>query len=268
MSVAEVTVTLAENEHVKELLDILKANGLNADAKGLAEVVGHVEAMQSEINKAIGEVTSMRRELFTMRDEQNHPIRTMLQKAADGLSSRLKTVQKCLSSLKDKIIGACKRTVEAFKDQGVAALNGAVVVFDIKHDLEVSRNAINNAIDYQQGQIAKIEAASAEMRAAGRSLKNVGRAFQGKEPIPDIKPGGILTRLVEAPFRSEIRSLKRSLGRVNKSLARIDKLEKAAALRAERGRPSTLKEIQEKQALIAEQKRDTPNRVKTAEAEI
>jgi hypothetical protein len=266
---SEVTnINLSENEYVQRLLEIMKKNGLDADAKGLAEVVGHVVAVQSEISKAVGEVNAMRGELAAMREEQSHPVKTMLHNAADGLIKRLNAVQRCLASLKNKIIDACKRAVEAFKDQGVAALNGAVAFLDIKHDLALTRDAINSAVEYKQGQIAKIEEASAEMHSAGRSLKNIGRIMRGKEPVTDIKPNGKLARLAEAPFRFEVQRLNRSLGRVNKALSAIDRIEKAAALRAERARPSTLGAIKEGKTKIAEQNRNAPVKVKTAAEEL
>lgn len=265
-------VNLNESEYVKELLEILKANGLSKDAQGLSEVVGYVEAMHRDISKAIGDVAAMRNELSVMRDERSHPIRTALQKAADGLLSKLNAILKNLASLKEMIIGACKQTVEAFKDQGIIALNDAVMILDIKQDLKNARGSIDEAVKYNNGQIAKIEAASAEMHAAGRSVRNIVRAFQGKDPIQEIKPNGRLAKFVETPFRLQIRSLNRSLGRVDKALAQIDKLEKAAAQRAERGRPSTLKDIREKQAQNAGRERKAPDKnkdkSKSAEAAI
>ncbi len=261
------TTNLAENAHVLKLLEIMKENGLDADAKGLFEMVGHVAAVQQEISKAVSEVSAMREELAAMREEQNHPVKTMLQKVTDGLLARLKALQKSLGLLKDKIIDTCKRMVEAFKDQGIAALNGAAVFLDIKHDLEQTRNAICDVMDYKEKQITKIEAASEEMHKVGRSFRNIARVARGKEPVPDIKPNGKLARFIEAPFRQEIRRLNRSLGRVNKALRQLDKLEKAAALRQERGRPSFLKEMREKKALTAIQEPKAPDKIKTAEAE-
>ena len=263
-----VETSLKENEHVKGLLKILSENDLKADAQGLTEVVNLFTAMERDLNKTVSEINTMRLELSALREESGHPIKTMLQNAADGLAEKLKSIQKCLVSLKDKIIGACKRAVEAFKDGGIAALNGAMTFFDVKHELEDTRQKINNAIDYNNKKIAKIEAASAEMHSAGRSIKNIGRVIQGKEPIPDIKPNGKLAYFIETPFRMENKRFNRSLGNVNKFLVRIDKLEKAAAQRAERDRPSTLEAIRETKAQVAEQKRETPVKTKVVGAEI
>jgi hypothetical protein len=145
-----------------------------------------------------------------------------------------------------------------------------VEFLDIKKDFERTRSEITSAISYSEKQIAKVEAVSAEMHSAGRHLKNIGRTVTGKEMIPDVKPNGKLAKLLEAPYRSQLRSLKNSLNRVNKSLNRLDKLEKSATLRRERSRPSTLEHMERLKEVIAERARNAPvvERVKTAGAEI
>jgi len=234
---------IEENKHVKDLAEFLNKNGMKNEAQGLSEIFNHVCSMERDLEKAVGELTAMRQELSVMRDEQNHPIKTMLHKAADGLMAQLKSLLKLIVALKDKIIGMCKQTVEAVKDQGIIAANGIVSALNIKDDLESARNRINVVIGYNEKKIANIEAAAAEYHTAGRAIKNLGRIFVGKEPIPDIKPNGKLAKLLKAPFNIEIKSLKRSLARTDKALGIVNKLEKAAEQRIERSRPSVLDEM-------------------------
>ena len=232
-----------ENKHVKELAEILNKGGRGANAKGLLEVFNHICSMERDLGKAIDELTAMRQELSVMRDEQKHPIKTMLHKAADSLMLKLKSVLKQILSVKDKFIDGCKQAVEAVKDKGIIAANDFVGALNIKGDLEAARNTMNNNIAFCEKQIAKIENACAEYHAAGRAIKNVGRLIAGKEPIPEIKPNGKLAQLLQAPFRGEISHQKRCLGRNSKALARIDKLEKAAEQSAARSRSSVVDEI-------------------------
>jgi hypothetical protein len=258
---------LEENKYIAELLGIFKANGMKEDAKGLSEIVGCVSSMERDITKAIGELTAMRREISAMREEQSHPIRTMLSKVADGLMSRFRAALKQVLAIKEKIIGVCKKTVEDVKDKGIVAANGVVGALNIKADIESYRDSITGAITYNEEKIANIETASTEFHTAGRAIKNIGRALMGKEPIPEIKPNGKLAQLLQAPFRSEIRSLNRSLNRANNTLARLDKLEKAADLRAERDRPSIYGDMERIKSEIEQSRPTTPNlqKLKTAE---
>jgi len=254
MSKRAAATPLLENEHVKELLEILRSN--NIAANDLTEVIKNVTSMGNEINKAITEVSALRRELTALREEQAHPMKSMLAKAADSLMSKLGKVKAGIGSLKNKIIDGCKRAVDSFKDRGVSALSNIAVYFNIKSELESVRNNLNDAITEATSKIAKIEAASEQYHTAGLAVRNIGRAITGREQIPEIKPNGKLARLVETPFRSEVRHLSRSLNRANKALAGLDRLEKAAAKRAEQDRPSTLENMKNLQEVVNQRKKE------------
>jgi vacuolar-type H+-ATPase subunit I/STV1 len=129
------TSPIDENRHVNDLMDIFKKNGLNDEAKGLAEVVGCVASMERDLNKAISELTAVRRELSELRDGQKSPVKSMLGKAVDGVLSRLRSIRQKVQALKEKIIGACEQTVEAVKDKGISAANDIAAALDIKGDL-------------------------------------------------------------------------------------------------------------------------------------
>jgi oligoribonuclease (3'-5' exoribonuclease) len=256
------TQPLEKNKHVKELAELLNNNGLNTAAQGFAEIIGHVSAMERDLSKAIGELTAMRRELSSMREEQGNPVKNMMHKAADGLMVRLKDIQKQIATLKNKIIGICKQAVDEIKTHGILAANSVADFINIRGDMESAKESINDSIAYNNKQIAKIESVSTEMHSASRHIKNIGRAFMGKEPIPDIKPNGRLARLVQAPFRFQIQRLNNSSKRTDKILHVINKLEKAAELRAERSRPSVHDDMKRIKGEISQTMFEAPNPVK------
>lgn len=268
MSIANLPLA-EENKHIRNLAQMLNKRGRGRDAKGLVEVFNCICGMESDLKKAIDEVTALRNELSVIKEEQKHPIKTMLHKAADSLLSKLKTAYKQVLSMKEKFIDGCRQAVEDIKDKGITAANGVVCALNIKGDLESTRERINELIAYNEKKVAGIEAAAAQYHTAGRAIKNIGRALVGKETVPDIKPNGKLAKLLQAPFRSEIRSLKRSLSRTNKALAQIEKLEKAAELRAEREKPSVLDEMTQHKTAAREQPEiAVPKKVKTVNQEI
>ena len=265
-----VAFPLAEdNPHVKNLMRILSKNNRGKNAKAVAEVFNCICGMENDLKKAMSEVAALRSELDLVQEERNHPIKTMLHKAADSLMSKLKSVYKQIVALKDKFIGECKQTVEDIKDKGIVAANGAACVLNIKGDLESSKARINDVIAYNEKKIANIETAAAQFHFAGRAVKNIGLVLMGKEPVPDIKPNGKLAKMLQSPFRSEIKSLNRSLARTDKALAQIDKLEKAAEVRMERGKSSVLDEMkQHKEAVATQPITPKPVRAKAAGQEI
>jgi hypothetical protein len=257
-----VAFPLAEdNIHVKNLMDALSKNKRGKNAKAVAEVFNCICGMENDLKKAMSEVAALRSELDLVQEERKHPIKTMLHKAADSLMSALKSVLKQIVALKDKFIGGCKQAVEDIKDKGIVAANGVACVLNIKGDLESSKVRINEVIAYNEKKMANIETAAAQYHSASRAVKNIGLALMGKDPVSDIKPNGKLAKLLQAPFRSEIKSLNRSLARTDKALAQIDKLEKAAEARMERDKSSVLGEMKQHKEAVATQP-TTPRLVK------
>ena len=253
-----------ENKHVADLAELLSKHGMSKDEQGFAEIFNHICSMERDLKKAIGEVTALRGELSVMKEEQKHPIKTMLHKAADSLMSKLKSVYRQILSLKDKFINGCKQAVTDIQNTGIVTANNVVGALNIRDDLQSTKERINEVIAFNERKIANIETAAAEYHTAGRAIKNFGLALVGKETVPDIKPNGKLANLLQAPFRSEIRSLNRSLARTDKALAQLDKLEKVAEVRIERDKPSVVEGIKKhKQATAHDQSEvTTPKKLK------
>jgi hypothetical protein len=259
---------LMDDPNVKELFAILKDNG--RDASALTAIINSVSAMERQLTAAAKGLESVQRELSTMREERNHPVKTLLEKTARSLSAKIKGLRARLAAIKDAIVDSCKRAVGAFHDTGISALNNLAGFFNIKEALLSERDGLSNAIKESQASVAKIETAAEQYHSAGRALKNIGRSLRGKEPIPDIKPNGKLARLIETPYRAEISCLNLSLRLVNKSIAAFDRLEKAAAKAAEAERPSTRETMKRLQNQIDADRHETPakTKVKTKEEQV
>lgn len=226
-----------ENKHVKELLDILAKEG--KDENILTALFSSVSAMERQLCNAAAGLESMQRELSTMREERNHPVRTLLEKSTRSLCNRVNGIRARIKAIKDGIINGCKKAVAAFKDKGITALNDLAEFFDVKQSLLDERKSIQSCIKQAKASIAKIEAVSKQYHKAGRAMRNMGRSMLGKKPLPGIKPNGKLARLLQAPYSNQLRCLNISLKNVNKSLASLNRLEKAAANIAKANRPST-----------------------------
>lgn len=258
MSEVKASAPIMENEHVMELLSILKENG--KDASGLIALLGSVSSMENQLNKAAQDLQNVMHELNSMRDEHSHPLRTALQNAAQSMEDNLNETRSRLESLKEKIIDGCKQAVTAFKEKGAAALNGIVRFFRIKPAIQSLRNMIQSDIKYDNAVIAKIESISKQYHSAGMHLRNVGRALRGKEPITAVKPNGNLAKLVSAPFRTEIKCLTNALKDTEKAIASLDRLEKAVPQKtaSAQDKPSTLENMRRLAEKLKRDKRETP----------
>ena len=261
---------LLENEHVKELLAILKENSVSS--KDLLDVIGYVGAMERQLDTAVGELSAMRRELADLREAQDHPVKTSLQKAIQALENKIAETRERLEELKSSIIEGCKNAVAAFKEKGIAALSGLASFFHIRQGLEMVQESMDRNICYDEQSMKKIAAVSTEYHEIGKHVKNMGRAIQGKESIQEAKPMGRMAKLIQAPYKLDqacsaaikwqAASALNSLGKLEQRAVRHRETQKEAG-RSEK-KPSVLKNLQafKEQAAQTAQTAPAPQRKK------
>lgn len=269
------SVPLMENQHVKELLSIMKANRM--DSGELLAVLRYVGMVEGQLDKAVGELTAMRRELNDMREVQNHPVKTALQNAIHSLEEKIAVMRERLDAVKADIIEGAKNAVAAFKEKGISVLNGLASFFRIKGGLNALRDSLNDGIKADERAISAIETASAKYHEAGRRVKNMGRALADKEAIQDAKPSGKVTRVLQAPYRREKNCLMNAVKDVDAAIRGLEQLEASAARLRDANivakvekKPSILKNLDELKAQIAQGQKDAPitERPKRQEASI
>lgn len=253
--------TLLENEHVKELLAILKENRVSN--QDFMNVIGYVGAMERQLDTAVNELSAMRRELSELREQQSHPMRLALQKAIRALEEKIAETRERLETVKSNIIEGCKNAVAAFREKGVVALNGLASFLHIRQGLQAVRDGMKSNIQFDEQVMKKIADISTEYHEAGKHVKNIGRAAFGKETVQETKPMGRLAKAMQAPYRLD-RSLSDAIKRqASAALHSLDRLEqRTQRQRADKSektpekKPSILQNLQD----LKEQAAQTPKK--------
>lgn len=217
--------------------------------------------MEKQLDAAVNELAAMRRELQTAQ-EQNHPVKTAMQKTVIAMQGQVLDLRDKLAKLKQNIIDGCRNAVTAFKEKGITALDNVARFFKVKPLLENMRDTLDQNIRQDDKAIAKIEAISAEYHEAGRHLKNIGRAMIGKEAVQEAKPPGKLAKAMTAPFRAERSHFAAMKKRTEAAIGTMARLE-------DRAKPSIKKDLQSFGEQAARDKKDapTPERPRPANAE-
>ena len=155
---------LLENEHVKVLLALLKENRVSN--QDFMNVIGYVGAMERQLDTAVNELSSMRRELSDLRDQQSHPVRIALQKAIRALEGKIAETRARLEAVKANIIEGCKDVVAAFREKGAAALHGLASILHIRQGLQAICDGMDKNIQFDEQSMKKIAYISAEYHEA------------------------------------------------------------------------------------------------------
>lgn len=226
---------------VRELLAVLEANNAPGKQDFLA-VLQQVAGMEKQLNAAVEELAAMRKELAEAREG---PVKRTLQKAVRALEHSVSALREKLGALKEAVVEGCKKTLAAFKEQGVSALAHTAEFFHIRPALEAVGRELDSAIAKDEKALSVIESASREYHEAGLHLKNALRAVTGREPAAEPKGPGALARGLSLPLKTE-RSLFRSMkSRAAGALKRLEHLEQAAE------RPPIRQTMEELNAKIA-----------------
>lgn len=224
MGKKQAAAPLLSEPAVRELLAVLEQNNAPGREDFLA-VLEQVAGLEKQLGAAVEELAAMRKELAEARES---PVKRTLQKAVILLQDRILALRDSLAELKAGIIDGCKKTLAAFKEQGVSALAHTAEFLHIRPALEAVGRELDSAISHDEKALSVIEAASREYHEAGLHLKNALRAVTGREPAAEAKGPGALARGLSAPLKAERAVLRSMKGRAEGALKRLEHLEQAA----------------------------------------
>ena len=266
--------SLMGNEHVQGLFQILQENC--KDTAGLTALINHVSGMEDFVKQAENKIAEMKSQLDSMKEIQNHPIKTTLQKAIAALEAKVTEIKQNIGELKTNIVEGCKNAVAAMKEKGATALDKMASFFKIKRGLQAIRDSTVKSAENCDKSVNKIQLFSKEYHETGRHLKNMVRVMVGKKPVDAVKESGKLTNVVSAPYKAEKACLLGIRKQVEKMINSLDKLERnteanrneQAATKAKK--PTLMERLDAKKKEIKEREIEAPKkeRVKMKGAEI
>lgn len=213
-----------EEPAVRELLEVMKQHN-SPGREDLLAMCQQIAGLEQQLNSALEELSVMRRELAQARES---PVKRALQKIVAGLEKTTNGLRERLDGLKEKVVEGCKKTLATFRERGVSALAHTAEFLHIRPALEGISRELEKNIAFDDKALSIIEAASQEYHEAGRHLKNIVRAVQGRETLDDPKGPGALARGLSLPFRQDRRLMAAMKSRTEGALKRLEHLEQAA----------------------------------------
>ena len=280
---------LQENEAVRQFLQLLMENRPDK-GQDYSMMLWQMDSMANQLNSALNELHDVREQLAKM---QENPVKRFVLHVADAVEGRLHAMQICLAEMKERIVEGAKEAVEGFKRTGVKALDQAVSALGVKKALESIQKGIGESITDVKKSIEKVENLGHELRSAGGHMKNAGRALMGKEQ-QEVDGGseGRFQAAVLSPLRMEKTILNQLNNMALAAIGGMERLEQAAGHTKEeaaleagqeaaempvgmedmeglepapdkgKGKPSVLKDLQEKKAQAAARPSPVPEKEK------
>jgi septal ring factor EnvC (AmiA/AmiB activator) len=255
--------TTKQQEALTELLDLLTQNGKKQEAAELSALFAQFSAMETQYGKVLSELSAVREQLATLHDGGN---RTAAMQETKQTQAHITQAKETLSHLKEDMTDRIRKTLAAVKQHGISALNKAADFLGIKKALAEMKGNVQDAIASTQGSIDRINAIGSELHALNEHAKNLGRALTGKERkelTQRNEDKGVLAAIAK-PLKRHKATLEGMEKNIDRAMARVERLEQAAAKGREKEKPSIREEIKAAKKPEQEKKQTAPQKTQEA----
>lgn len=243
---------LREEPSVAELLDLLKQSGNEAPFVDFNEMVMFAENLTNQFNAVVNELHSVKNLLSDMEERQQHPVKTRFHAMVNNLETMAGSLRERITELRQSIVEGAKAVLAAFKEKGMAVLDGVMRFFKVKEGLESIKADLDKDIQANTKTIGRIDAMAAEVHEVGAHVKNIGRAARGKELL-EKRENGKVAKALQAPVRA-VRKLNSGMRKGTVAMiAKLDRLEQAVVQNKEAAaeKPSVLKTLESNKEIVA-----------------
>jgi len=217
---------LTNHPQVQELQRILLESG--RDTSALDTVLNQVRDMESFIRQTEASIIDMKAQLETMREIQNHPVKTALQNTVRALETQVVVLCEQLNELRQSIAHGCRDALDAVRDKGLSVLDNLASFFRINPALEAMQRGIQSMMSGCENSIERIVAFDKELQRANTHLDNAGRALVGRQ-IRETEPqAGGATAVLSAPYRVCLLALAKTQIAVNGMLGGLQRMAEMA----------------------------------------
>ena len=127
-----------KHPQVKALLAIIEVHGLSGFGDML-NILDKVSAVEQQLNQAISELNTMRKELEGIQTKNRPPA----QKALITAQAHVLDLRDKVAELKQRVIDGCKQAISAFRQNGASALDNISRFFKVHSRLEDIRSQVS-----------------------------------------------------------------------------------------------------------------------------
>ena len=239
---------LTQDEMIKELIGLLKANQMGDKANDLYETATYVDGLEHKLNQVMDELASVRKQLADIQEQSIiKDFKESLSTMIDKMENRCIEIKAQIFEVKDQITNKASEIVQAVKMKGKEALNKVTEFAGIKAKLESVREKIKEAVIDTNHAIVKIDGLGSGMREAGQKIANTIRTFADKEEMEYSQKEKKFskTEAIKKPFLMKRRLLEGMELRLDAAIDKVDNLSKdVEIIRMERKNVDSIERVE------------------------
>lgn len=225
----DIEKSLTQDEMIKELIGLLKANQMGDKANDLYETTTYVDGLEQKLNQVMDELALVKKQLADIQEQSIiKDFKDSLSNMVNKMENRCIEIKAQIFEVKDQITNKASEIVQAVKMKGKEALNKVAELAGIKAKLEGVREMIKDAVIDTNHAIVKIDGLGSGMREAGQKIANTIRTFADKEEMDYSQKEKKFskTEAIKKPFLMKRRLLEGMELRLDAAIDKADNLSK------------------------------------------
>lgn len=198
---AALQLQLNEQPEIRELLQVLKGNGLEKEYQEVEALVSYLDSMENRFEQVMNELKEIKGQLPQI---QNNGIWDKVSEIVDASEKWTEEIGNKLRETKETIKERAKDTLAAFRTFSIKALQKIITAMRVPEILQGLEKNFHRGMESADRSAEKIFAVRNELHAIGVHTKNLGDIFAGKEKQQNdfVAPDrGILFK-IESAYRS------------------------------------------------------------------
>ena len=210
------------------------------EAAEFSALLSQFATMEKQYETVLAELAAVRGQLEKLHDGD---YKTTAIRYTQNTQSWVSLAKDQLTELKADFTQRIKNAADTVKQHGISALNKAFDFVGVKTALSGMKENLQSSIEKSQNSIDRINGIGSELHALNEHTKNLGRVLTGKETkelTARDEDKGILAAVAK-PIKRQKATLEGMAKSVDKAIARVERLEQAAARGKEK--PSIRQEL-------------------------
>ncbi len=235
---AALQLQLNDQSEIRELLQVLKGNGLEKEYQEVEALVSYLDSMENRFGQVLNELKEIKGQIPQV---QNRGIRDKVSEIADASEKWTEETKNKLRETKETVKERVKDALAAFRESGIKALQKIITAMKIPEILKGLEKNFHRGMESADHSAEKILAARNELHAIGVHAKNLGGIIAGKETrqngftAPD---RGILFKI-----ESAYRSMSKGFSTMEQAAASVRKRLEQFLARGQEQKPSVRAEL-------------------------
>ena len=218
---------LTQDEMIMELLQLLKQNHMQQEAKDTYELCSYIDSLEKKLDSMTAELVNMQNRIDELQESQiSKMIHARMVEAKERLTAQCTEIKVKIIHVKEGVKEKAHDIVSDVKLRGLVALNRVSEILKVKDNLVTIRGKVKEVKQSVIHEINKIKAVGESVREANQLIANAVRVYAEKPEVDYSQQERTVfkTDIVAAPWKAMEKLLHSAELHLDGAIDKVDNL--------------------------------------------